>query len=395
MSQPADTPAAGAGTTRRRFRKASKVIAILLLAGVAWTAWAAAALYDFAAGLRNADPVALERRIDWSSVRERLREDLQARPGPQAGGSSIDMLVSQQGIANLLRTAKLDEHGWDTAPPDGAQRQASGRSRIQYAFFTGGPFAFRIDVEPDSDKIKEPLVLLFRWAGDWRLTRVFLPADAVANPSQASQAPARAVVAAAPEPQPLPSGAQRAVLYEEDPSDPEGKRYAGSAIWRTEDMPPVAGGASEFAVTAHVSVPERSLSMTIAIRRNLDRTLPASHTIELKIDLPPDSPTGGIQDVPGIRMKPNEQAVGQQLSGSRVKVSNDFYLIGLSAIDVDVRHNMDLLTGQPWFGVPFVYNNRSRAVLVIEKGPAGEKSIADALARWAKPAVAEGASRKQ
>ena len=185
------------------------------------------------------------------------------------------------------------------------------------------------------------------------------------------------------------------MLYEEDPSDPKGKRYAGSAIWRTEDLPPVAGGASEFAVTAHVSVPERSLSMTIAIRRNLDQTLPASHTIELKIDLPPDSATGGIQDVLGIRMKPNEEAAGQQLSGSRVKVSNDFYLIGLSAIDVDVRHNMDLLTGQPWFGVPFVYNNRSRAVLVIEKGPAGEKSIADALARWAKTAVAEGASRKQ
>jgi hypothetical protein len=30
--------------------------------------------------------------------------------------------------------------------------------------------------------------------------------------------------------------AQRAVLYEEDPADPQGKRFVGSAIWRTETI---------------------------------------------------------------------------------------------------------------------------------------------------------------
>ena len=66
-------------------RKVERVIAILfVVAGLAWTTWAAAAFYDFRSGLQNADPVSLERRIDWSSVRERLREDLQARSGPQS-----------------------------------------------------------------------------------------------------------------------------------------------------------------------------------------------------------------------------------------------------------------------------------------------------------------------
>ena len=34
--------------------------------------------------------------------------------------------------------------------------------------------------------------------------------------------------------QTAPAVTQRVVLYEEDPSDPQGKRYVGSAIWRTE-----------------------------------------------------------------------------------------------------------------------------------------------------------------
>ena len=35
---------------------------------------------------------------------------------------------------------------------------------------------------------------------------------------------------------PVAALAQRVVLYEEDPTDPQGKRYVGSAIWRTETV---------------------------------------------------------------------------------------------------------------------------------------------------------------
>jgi len=30
--------------------------------------------------------------------------------------------------------------------------------------------------------------------------------------------------------------AQRAVLYDEDPSNPKGKQYVGSVVWRTEPL---------------------------------------------------------------------------------------------------------------------------------------------------------------
>ena len=87
-------------------------------------------------------------------------------------------------------------------------------------------------------------------------------------------------------------------------------------------------------------------------------------------------------DVVGVMMKPNEEVSGQQLAGTRVKVSKDFFLMGLSAIELDVQHNMQVLKDRPWLGLPFVYNNNNRAVLSIEKGEAGGTSGADEIARW-------------
>jgi hypothetical protein len=125
--------------------------------------------------------------------------------------------------------------------------------------------------------------------------------------------------------------AQRVVLYEEDSNDPQGKRYVGSVIWRTETVSPGPGLAPELAVRADVDIPERRTTMTWSLRRNTDPALPASHTIEILFNVPADFPGGGIANVPGILMKQSEQARGAALAGLAVKVTRDFFLIGLSA----------------------------------------------------------------
>src|SRR5262245_31507587 len=56
---------------------------------------------------------------------------------------------------------------------------------------------------------------------------------------------------------PPPADAQRVVLYEEDPSDPAGKRYVGSALWRAETVASGAGEATDVAVRCDVTIPER------------------------------------------------------------------------------------------------------------------------------------------
>jgi hypothetical protein len=184
--------------------------------------------------------------------------------------------------------------------------------------------------------------------------------------------------------QAAPAVAQRVVLYEEDPNDPQGRRFVGSAIWRTETVSPGPGLAPELAVRADIEIPDRRMTVTWSLRRNTDKALPASHTIEVMFNLPADFPGGGIANVPGVLMKQAEQARGTPLAGLAVKVTNGFFLIGLSAVDTDRTRNIQLLKDQEWFDIPIVYTNGGRAILAVEKGPPGDRAFADAFAAWAK-----------
>jgi hypothetical protein len=183
-------------------------------------------------------------------------------------------------------------------------------------------------------------------------------------------------------PQPGPEVAQHAVLYEADQNDPQGKRFAGSVVWRTETVSPGPGLAPELAVRADISIPERHMTVTWSLRRNTDKALPASHTIEIMFNLPPDFPGGGISNVPGILMKDSEEVRGMPLAGLAVKVTNGFFLIGLNAADTDMQRNIQLLKERAWFDVLIVYNNGSRAILTLEKGPPGDHAFSDAFTAW-------------
>ncbi|MGZ3293802.1 MAG: hypothetical protein ACXU9D_11085, partial [Xanthobacteraceae bacterium] len=186
---------------------------------------------------------------------------------------------------------------------------------------------------------------------------------------------------ATPAPGALPGAgaAQKVVLYEEDPADPNGKRFVGSAIWRTETVTPGPGQPPELAVRADVEVPERKLAMTWSFRRNTDKGLPATHTVEITFKLPPDFPAGGISNVPGILMKQAEQTRGVPLAGLAVKVTPGFYLVGLSNQEADKERNLQLLKERGWFDIPVVYNNNRRAILAMEKGSPGERAFAEAF----------------
>ena len=183
-----------------------------------------------------------------------------------------------------------------------------------------------------------------------------------------------------------PAVAQRAVLYEQDANDPQGpgKQYVGSVVWRTETVSPGAGLAPDLVVHADITIPERKMSATWTLRRNTDKALPASHTIEIMFNLPADFPNGGIANVPGVLMKESEQARGIPLAGLAVKVTNSYFLIGLQADDANVQRNTQLLKDRPWFDIAIVYSSGARAILTMEKGPPGDRAFADAFAAWSK-----------
>ncbi len=176
--------------------------------------------------------------------------------------------------------------------------------------------------------------------------------------------------------------AQRVVLYDEDPGDPKGKQYVGSVIWRTEPVKATGNQKPDIAVRADIEIPDRKFKMTMSFRRNTDSSLPASHTAELTFILPQDFSGGGVGNVPGILMKSNEQARGTPLAGLAVKVTDGFFLVGLSNVDSDRARNLQLLKERSWFDVPLVYVNQRRAIIAIEKGAPGERAFNEAFATW-------------
>ena len=181
---------------------------------------------------------------------------------------------------------------------------------------------------------------------------------------------------------PVAAIAQRVVLYDEDPCDPKGKQYVGSVIWRTEPVKATGNQKPDIAVRADIEIPDRKFKMTMSFRRNTDTSLPASHTAELTFILPQDFSGGGVGNVPGILMKSNEQARGTPLAGLAVKVTDGFFLVGLSNVDADRARNLQLLKERSWFDVPLVYANQRRAIIAIEKGAPGERAFNEAFAAW-------------
>jgi len=198
-----------------------------------------------------------------------------------------------------------------------------------------------------------------------------LVVERISQNGQGSQAESSAV--------PAPG---RVMLYEEDPADAQGKRYVGWVFWRTEMVSPTPGQALEFIVRADVEIPERRITVTMSLRRNTDKDLPASHLIEVMFNLPDDYPSGGVANVPGMLMKQAEDMRGAPLAGLAVKVTSNLFLVGLSSRDADMRRNFQLLKERAWFDIPIVYANGRRAILAVEKGAPGDRAFDDAFAAW-------------
>lgn len=171
----------------------------------------------------------------------------------------------------------------------------------------------------------------------------------------------------------------RAVLYDEDLNDPKGRRYVGSVRWHPEETSRKQSQSRELTARADVEIPERQMQLTWSIRRNTDKSLPASHTIEINFTLPPGFSEGKIANVPGVLMKANEQARGIPLAGLAVKVTDNYFLIGLSAKKADFQQNMQLLKERDWLDIPIVYASGKRAILAIEKGQSGKRSLAEVI----------------
>jgi hypothetical protein len=215
------------------------------------------------------------------------------------------------------------------------------------------------------------------------------PAPAPADPTPpAAQAPAPSPappLVQTPAPPSATAGSiapQRAALFEETPGNAAGTLMQGSVVWRTQTVSVGPGQPPDLALVGEVTIPERRMVVTITIRRNLDQTLPASHTIEVLFALPRDFQFGGVAEVPGVLMKASEQARGVPLVGQAVRVTNGFFFIGLSSFDMDRNTNIQALKTRPFFDIPVRYDSGRRGILTVEKGATGDRAIEEAMQAW-------------
>jgi hypothetical protein len=146
------------------------------------------------------------------------------------------------------------------------QRNARKRGRRRGAKVSATPAVETARERPPPSSIAQP-----------KLTERIEPNSQVSTtPEQGTQAAAAVT--------------QKVVLYEENSTDPNGNRFVGSAIWHTETETSGPGQPNELPVRADVEVPERKLNMIWSLRRNTDKSLPASHTVEIIFNLPQTSP---------------------------------------------------------------------------------------------------------
>jgi hypothetical protein len=175
---------------------------------------------------------------------------------------------------------------------------------------------------------------------------------------------------------------QRAILYEEDPSDPKGRRYTGGVTWRTENISPSSGAPPEVVVKADLNVADAKTAVSMTFRRNTDHALPASHVVEIKFDRPRDTPYGEISKLHGLLMKQEGKVHGAPLEGEAAKVTPGYFMVALASGAPQLQHNLKLLKENSWFEVVIDYSNGSKAILALDKGATGEQAFKEAFAAW-------------
>lgn len=175
---------------------------------------------------------------------------------------------------------------------------------------------------------------------------------------------------------------EKMFLYEERLGQTAPTAIEGAVSWSLQ-REPGENGAQEPVVQGRIAVPGRGLTALITVKRNADPSLPASHLIEIVFSVPPDFEGGAIDSVQRIAMKQTEQDRGNALIAVPAKITDDFHMIALNDFPDARATNLELLRSRDWMDIPLAYRNGRRALLTLQKGPAGVQAFNEAIREWA------------
>ncbi|MDR6631338.1 hypothetical protein J2X72_000109 [Phyllobacterium sp. 1468] len=209
---------------------------------------------------------------------------------------------------------------------------------------------------------------------------------AASTPDQPAQAPKtqgqQQAAGQTTPPAALPIG-QKAFFYEERSGQDAGTADAGGVVWSVVQESPGNDLPPEPAIKADVTIPDRGINLRMIIRRNGDKSLPASHLVEMIFTVPEGFPGGSIDNVSRMTFKDTEQAPGSPLVAIPAKIADNFFIIAMNDAKTAVDTNMSLIRRQSWIDIPIAYKTGRRALITLEKGLPGEKAFDEVLKSWA------------
>ena len=176
---------------------------------------------------------------------------------------------------------------------------------------------------------------------------------------------------------------QRAALLIEAPEAPEKfKTYLGNVAWRLESVGRGQGQDLGQAIRIEADINQANLKLLVLIQKNLDPALPASHTLSMRFSPLQNSIVSDVAeiDLPVTRNETSSEI--DPLVGVIAKITQNMFLIGLNNDPVMRTRNLEFLKARSWLDIPMRLSDGRIAKITFEKGIAGERVIADALAAW-------------
>ena len=157
----------------------------------------------------------------------------------------------------------------------------------------------------------------------------------------------------------------KALLLDAPAGDSKPVPVDGTVTWKTGTD--AKGGAT---LIGTAQFPARTLGMTVTIAANPDKSVPASHLVDLRFEVGAQFGGASIVDLAAIALKNDEMGQGTQLVGASVRVADNSFLFALSATAADLAKNMALLGDRDFIDLGIVDDKGRRTVVTLGLGEA-------------------------
>lgn len=155
-------------------------------------------------------------------------------------------------------------------------------------------------------------------------------------------------------------------------------QFEGQANWSFAPDP--ASRSGEKAIRSVITYTGAGLTIDFSIARNRDAQVNSSHIIFVSFDAKDQALA--VREMSAIEWRERESQTGSAMAGVLVPIQDNVFLIGLDKTDQAIERNLDLLRTQRWLVFEVRLANGRRGAFLVEKGTAGDKAVAEALAAW-------------